>query len=40
MKWKKDNKLSHIAKNMNLANALQKAAEDRKMAALSGMGMH
>ncbi|ESP02971.1 hypothetical protein LOTGIDRAFT_86927, partial [Lottia gigantea] len=27
MKWKKDHKLSHIAKNMNLANALEKAAE-------------
>nr|KAG5700516.1 hypothetical protein BaRGS_025228 [Batillaria attramentaria] len=34
MKWKKDHKLSHIAKNMNLANALEKAAEERKVAAL------
>lgn len=33
MKWKKDHKLSHIAKNMNLANALEKAAEDRKVTA-------
>ncbi|XP_050405796.1 homeobox protein Hox-B5 [Patella vulgata] len=31
MKWKKDHKLSHIAKNMNLANALEKAAEEHKL---------
>ncbi|XP_046577093.1 homeobox protein Hox-B4-like [Haliotis rubra] len=30
MKWKKEHKLSHIAKNMNLANALEKVAEERK----------
>ncbi|KAL8621096.1 hypothetical protein ACOMHN_048138 [Nucella lapillus] len=41
MKWKKDHKLSHIAKNMNLANALEKAAEERKLAALAAAGgMH
>ena len=37
MKWKKDHKLSHIAKNMNLANALEKAAEERKHAAALGL---
>ena len=30
MKWKKDHKLSHIAKNMNLANALERAAEEQQ----------
>ena len=30
MKWKKDHKLSHMAKNMNLANALEKAAEEQQ----------
>jgi hypothetical protein len=37
MKWKKDHKLSHIAKNMNLANALEKAAEERKQRAAMGL---
>ncbi|RUS79932.1 hypothetical protein EGW08_012320 [Elysia chlorotica] len=38
MKWKKDHKLSHIAKNMNLANALEKAAEEQQ-AKMSQMVM-
>lgn len=38
MKWKKDHKLSHIAKNMNLANALEKVAEEQQ-AKLSQMVM-
>ena len=29
MKWKKEHKLSHIAKNMNICNALEKAAQER-----------
>jgi len=29
MKWKKENKLPHIAKNMNICNALEKAAQER-----------
>ncbi|XP_076437325.1 uncharacterized protein LOC143276604 [Babylonia areolata] len=29
MKWKKDNQLAHIAKNMNLASALERAAAQR-----------
>jgi len=28
MKWKKEHKLSHIAKNMNFCNALEKAAHE------------
>lgn len=28
MKWKKEHKLSHIAKNMNFCNALEKAAAE------------
>ncbi|KAH9498210.1 hypothetical protein Btru_007958 [Bulinus truncatus] len=38
MKWKKDHKLSHIAKNMNLANALEKVAEEQQ-AKMSQMVM-
>lgn len=30
MKWKKDHKLSHIAKNMNFCNALEKQAQERE----------
>ncbi|CAG2241278.1 homeobox protein Hox-B5b-like [Mytilus edulis] len=29
MKWKKEHKLSHIAKNMNFCNALEKASQQR-----------
>lgn len=29
MKWKKEHKLPHIAKNMNICNALEKAAQER-----------
>lgn len=30
MKWKKDHKLSHIAKNMNFCNALEKVSQERE----------
>ncbi|KAL8608605.1 Homeobox protein Hox-B5 [Nucella lapillus] len=39
MKWKKDHKLAHIAKNMNLVSALERAAAERslKHAAMTGL---